>query len=119
MNTPEEVAMRVREQRRKAWWIGFVVGAATMLLALSLTGCSLAPTHYAVEVEHVSHPLVGWPFTDRYDEDELTQANGRVSWRTDNGAYLDAALGANLHNAGGFYGPRFTGTVRVGKEWKR
>lgn len=65
------------------------------------------------------HPLVGWPFTDRYDEDELTQANGRVSWRADNGAYLDAALGVNLHAAGGFYGPRFTGTVRVGKEWKR
>lgn len=120
METLDDTAAWIRENRRAAFWRGVVIGAATMLLLTTCVGCaSLAPTHYAVEVEHVSHPLVGWPFTDRYDEDELTQANGRVSWRADNGAYLDAALGVNLHAAGGFYGPRFTGTVRVGKEWKR
>jgi hypothetical protein len=87
---------------------------------LALTGCGVMPTHLRVEVEHVSHPLVGWPCTPQAgSEDGLSQLSGIAAWRGDH-AYAEAGLGYNLEgrNGGGIYGPALTGTVRVGYEWR-
>lgn len=140
MNDLDEMAAWSRENRRAAFWRGVVIGAAVMLLLTTCVGCA-APT-LLTEVEHVSHPLAGWPVEKQHEygvaltqyvgpsvyqvstyrmnrEDELTQLNALLHWEGA-GWYADAGLGYKLHgrNGGGFYGPAMTGTVRVGKEWR-
>jgi hypothetical protein len=87
-----------------------------LAISLTLTGCA---TSIRTEVEHVSHPLAGWPVSDRYTEDGLSQANVIVHWQKADW-YVDAGLGYNLkgRNGGGYYGPALTSTVRAGREWK-
>lgn len=87
--------------------------ATLILAALALTGCA---TSVKIEAEHVSHPLAGWPVSDRHTEDSLTQANVLLSWQR-KGWYVDAGIGENLDRSGGFYGPALTGTVRAGREF--
>ena len=89
---------------------------ALLLACLLMTGCA---THLVGELEHVSHPLVGWPVSNRLDEDALTQANLLLRWKFDHDrGYVDAGFGLNLqgNNGGGFYGPALTGTLRLGYE---
>jgi hypothetical protein len=89
-----------------------------ILAATSLTGCA-APS-VLVELEHVSHPLVGWPINPEDGvEDELTQVSTALRFRK-GGLYADAGLGLNLFGANGmgFYGPALTGTIRVGYEFR-
>lgn len=90
-----------------------------LLLVCLLTGCAAAPT-LRVELEHISHPLAGWPVErQKWSEDDVTQANALLHWER-GGWYADAGIGYNLQgrNGGGFYGPALTGTVRAGKEWR-
>jgi hypothetical protein len=84
-----------------------------------LTGCAALPTHVKVEVEHISHPLAGWPCSDKYTEDAVTEASTLAVWRSEH-LYLEAGVGYNLKgaNGSGFYGPALTGIVRAGAEIK-
>jgi hypothetical protein len=90
------------------------------LAALALTGCSLQPTVYRAELEHVSHPLAGAPFGPKNEEDSLGQATIVARWESGR-AYVEHGLGYNLkgRDGGGFYGPSLTYVGRVGFEFGR
>lgn len=94
---------------------------AVLAAALALTGCVSAPHSVSTEIEHVSHPLAGWPVSASNTEDALSQANVIARW--ENGrVYVEHGLGYNLQgrDGGGFYGPGLTYTGRVGvKLWER
>lgn len=86
---------------------------------LTLQACTtLAPSSYRVEVEHISHPLAGWPVSANNTEDGLSQANVIARW-THGRVYVENGLGYNLQgrNGGGFYGPALTYTGRIGVEF--
>jgi hypothetical protein len=90
-----------------------------LLLPLLLTGCAALPNRMRVEVEHVSHPLAGWPCGRQSgSEDGLSQVSAIAAWRGEH-AYMETGLGYNLEgiDGGGIHGPSFMGTVRVGYEW--
>lgn len=70
------------------------------------------------EYEHVSHPLAGWPFGAKGEEDALHQLN-TIGRCTRGRTYVEGAIGYKLTD-GGFYGPDLTGTLRVGVNlWKQ
>lgn len=81
-----------------------------LIAAYALSGC--ANTQYRAEWEHVSHPFAGEPFGPSSEEDWLDQLNV-CSQKRYGRIYGDACLGYRV-NDGGFYGPRLTGSVRVG-----
>jgi len=85
------------------------------IAALALTGCVSMPDRINAELEHVSHPLAGWPINASSNEDGLTQANLIARWQTGR-FYVEHGLGWNVQgqNGGGFYGPELTYTGRVG-----
>jgi hypothetical protein len=106
----------------------------TALLVCLLAGCvtrgpdfSGDQYHYRarphtvrVEIEHVSHPFMGFPFEPpTHEEDGLSQASLIAQWRSGR-AYFDLGAGYNLRgrNGGGISGPAFMGTVRVGYSWE-
>lgn len=90
---------------------------------LSAQGCALVPQSGALELEHISHPLVGYPLTEARDasgvgvEDGLSQLNLVAHWQLSPRLSIENALGWNLQgtNGGGFYGPSLTysGRIRV------
>lgn len=91
------------------------------LALTALTGCAALPDSARVEMEHVSHPLAGWPVSAKDTEDALNQANAILRWQRGR-VYVEQGLGYNLkgENGGGFYGPELTYTGRVGFEiWSR
>lgn len=91
------------------------------LIALSMTACSVMPTSARMELEHVSHPLAGWPVSANNTEDGLSQANVILHWQSGR-VYVENALGYNLQGAGGggFAGPGLTYTGRIGVQfWSR
>lgn len=95
--------------------------AALLAAALALTGCSVAPDRVSTELEHVSHPLAGWPVSASNTEDALTQVNIIARWQTGR-FYVEHGLGWNVQgeNGGGFYGPGLTYTGRIGVTlWNR
>lgn len=88
------------------------------LFALA-TGCvevTRLPDSGRLELEHVSHPLAGWPVSAANTEDALTQANLVLRWDVSKRVFIEQGLGYNIQgaNGGGFYGPAFTYTGRVG-----
>lgn len=94
---------------------------ASALALTALTGCSVLPDTARVEVEHISHPLAGWPVSADNAEDGLSQANVIARWQRGR-VYVEHGIGMNLQgeNGGGFYGPAMTYTGRVGIElWNR
>jgi hypothetical protein len=98
---------------------GDLVGILVMLLVFWLLG-GCAST-YKLEVEHISHPMVGPPFEGADQEDAVTQLVGLAGWGgVGSGPYVEAGLGANLRgsNGGGFYGPPLTFTARAGYVWR-
>lgn len=94
---------------------------ALLAAAIALTGCSVAPDSVSTELEHVSHPLAGWPVSASNTEDALTQVNIIARWQTGR-LYVEHGIGWNVQgeNGGGFYGPGLTYTGRVGVTlWNR
>jgi hypothetical protein len=92
-----------------------------LLIALSMTACSVMPTSARMELEHVSHPLAGWPVSANNTEDGLSQLNVIGHWQSGR-VYVEQGLGYNLQgeNGGGFYGPGLTYTGRIGVQfWSR
>lgn len=90
--------------------------------ALALGGCSaLGPTAGMLELEHISHPMVGTPVTSDQDqfgnrvEDGLTQVNLVLAWQLSPRLGVEQGLGWNVfgRNGGGFYGPGLTYSGRV------
>lgn len=96
--------------------------AAIILAAALLSACTtLQPDSVRAELDHISHPLAGWPVNASNNEDGLTQANVIARWQV-NRVYVEHGLGWNLQgeNGGGFYGPALTYTGRIGVElWSR
>lgn len=90
-----------------------------MSAIVSLSGCMLVPDAARLEVEHVSHPLAGPPFGPANEEDGLSQFNVIGRWQGEQW-YIEQGFGLNLEgrNGGGFKGPPFTYTGRVGIEFK-
>jgi hypothetical protein len=86
-----------------------------LLIALSMTGCAVIPDSTRLELEHVSHPLAGWPVSANNTEDGLSQVNLIGHWQSGR-VYVEQGLGYNLQgeNGGGFYGPELTYTGRIG-----
>jgi hypothetical protein len=86
-----------------------------LLIALSMTGCAVIPDSTRLELEHVSHPLAGWPVSANNTEDGLSQVNLITHWQSGR-VYVEQGLGYNLQgeNGGGFYGPELTYTGRIG-----
>jgi hypothetical protein len=95
---------------------------AFLALTVALTSaCTALPSGARLEVEHVSHPLAGWPVSAKNTEDGLSQANAILRWQRGR-TYVEQGLGYNLkgENGGGFYGPELTYTARFGVElWSR
>jgi hypothetical protein len=92
-----------------------------LLIALSMTGCAVMPDSTRLELEHVSHPLAGWPVSANNTEDGLSQLNVIGHWQSGR-VYVEQGLGYNLQgeNGGGFYGPGLTYTGRIGVQfWSR
>jgi hypothetical protein len=92
-----------------------------LILAVLLSGCAIAPNSARVELEHVSHPLAGWPVSANNTEDGLSQLNVIGHWQSGR-VYVEQGLGYNLQgeNGGGFYGPGLTYTGRIGVQfWSR
>jgi hypothetical protein len=92
-----------------------------LLIALSMTGCAVIPDSTRLELEHVSHPLAGWPVSANNTEDGLSQVNLIGHWQSGR-VYVEQGLGYNLQgeNGGGFYGPGLTYTGRIGVQfWSR
>lgn len=92
-----------------------------LLIVVACSGCSVMPTSLRAEVEHVSHPLAGWPVSADNTEDGLSQVNVIAHWQRGH-VYIENGLGYNLQGAGGggFYGPALTYTGRIGVEiWAR
>lgn len=95
--------------------------AATAALALALSGCMSLPTSVSGEIEHVSHPLAGWPVSASNTEDGLSQFNLIARWQSGR-VYVEHGLGLNLQgrDGGGFVGPGLTYTGRIGVAlWSR
>lgn len=84
-----------------------------ILACVLLAAC--APQRMRVGIDHVSHPLVGWPFSPASDEDAITEARVALEWQR-GCAYFAAGVGVNLYgrNGSGFYGPPLTGNVSTG-----
>jgi hypothetical protein len=84
----------------------------------ALTGCSVVPDKAGVELFHASHPLAGPPFGPTSEEDSLDILQGTTRWQRGR-VYGEIGLGYKLKD-GGFYGPDFTFTGRVGVElWSK
>lgn len=91
--------------------------ALIAVAALAFTGCAvLKPQAVQAELEHISHPLAGWPAGGKYDEDSLTQVNTLLRWDI-GGVTVENGLGYVVKD-GGFYGPRLTYTGRISKEFR-
>jgi hypothetical protein len=90
------------------------LSAAILLATLFLPGCA-TPASVRAEVEHVSHPLAGWPVSAANSEDGLSQLNVIGHWQSGR-VYVEHGLGWNMdgRNGGGFYGPGLTYTGRIG-----
>ena len=89
-----------------------------MLFAFALlpliTGCA----NYAfVEAAETSHPLAGRPFGDPSEEDCARRVNAGLGREWPSGWYAEAAAGYKLKRCG-FFGPRLTGDVRVGRRFR-
>lgn len=85
---------------------------AALASALALVGCStVAPTHAVGGVQHISHPLAGWPFGPVTEEDTLDQVCGGLLWvreRPNGGeVIIDQRLCQKLRD-GGFFGPKLS-----------
>jgi hypothetical protein len=94
---------------------------ALLLAITTLPACSALPTSVRAELEHVSHPMAGWPVSANNTEDGLSQANVIARWQKGH-VYVENGLGYNLQgrDGGGFYGPAVTYTGRIGVElWSR
>jgi hypothetical protein len=88
-------------------------------LLMFCSGCAtFAPDASRIEIEHVSHPLAGYPSGARAEEDGLTQVNALARWKSGR-FYVEQGIGYNLkgRDGGGFYGPGLTYTGRVGIEF--
>src|SRR5688572_10945934 len=89
-----------------------IAAALSLLVGTSCTGCSTngvtaLPGYSGIEIEHISHPLAGFPFGPANEEDALSHLNGFVGW-TKGRMYSEVTLGYSLADSG-FYGPRLTG----------
>lgn len=84
---------------------------AAALAALLLSGC----TTVSVEMEHISHPLAGWPVGPSSEEDWVHTV-GIVGRKEYGRWYVEQGLGYNVagRDGGGFVGPGLTYTGRVG-----
>lgn len=89
--------------------------AVILAAALLTAGCAALPTGARVEVEHISHPLAGWPCGPKLEEDALTQVNALAVWRKGN-SFVETGLGYKIASQG-FYGPALTFTARAGHEF--
>lgn len=89
-------------------------GVSALLL---LTAC--ATPALRVEVDHISHPMAGWPCGPANEEAQLTQLNALLHWQR-GGWYADAGIGWKLaeKTQWDFVGPKLTGTVRIGREFR-
>lgn len=95
--------------------------AMIVLAALTLGGCSVMPDKAGITLDHISHPLAGWPVSASNTEDGLTQVNALVRWQKGR-VYVESGLGYNIQgrDGGGFYGPAVTYTGRIGVDlWCR
>jgi hypothetical protein len=86
---------------------------AVLAIAVTLAGCA---SGVRLEAEHVSHPFAGRPFSDRTEEDSLTQVNALLEWQR-HGWFIESGLGYRVRD-GGFYGPPLTFTVRAGRRFE-
>lgn len=86
------------------------------LIVVACSGCAAMPDSAGAELEHVSHPLAGWPVSANNTEDGLSQLNAYARWHFGTRGYIEQAIGYNLQGegGGGFYGPALTYTGRVG-----
>jgi len=92
-----------------------------ILAALALGGCAAMPDRAGLELEHVSHPLAGWPVSANNTEDGLSQVNAMLKWKRGR-VYMEQGIGYNLQgrDGGGFYGPSLMYTGRIGVDlWCR
>jgi hypothetical protein len=92
-----------------------------LMVAMSMTACSVMPTSARMELEHVSHPLAGWPVSANNTEDALSQVSVIGHWQSGR-VYVENGLGWNLQGAdgAGFKGPGLTYTGRIGIQfWSR
>lgn len=95
------------------------------LLALSVSGCALAPNTVRTEVDHLSH--IGQHFGANQTNEGAEYAEVIARWQL-RGAYIDVGQGYNLSAGmgpgysmvcpGGICGPRELTTVAVGYEWR-
>lgn len=106
------------ERCARARAIGQAVVLLVALILLSqLGGCSaMRPTGATVELEHVSHPLAGWPTGPSNEEDGLSQVSGLLEWDIA-GFRLQQGLGYKLEQ-GGFKGPELTYTGRISRTFR-
>ena len=91
---------------------------AIIATTIALAGCSHLES-IRIEEEHVSHPFAGPPFGPSNEEDALDHVEILGRYVFEHNLYIDMGLGYKLADEG-LYGPKLTGTVRVGGYlWKR
>lgn len=91
---------------------------ATIITAVSLTGCAAMPDSVLFEGGHTSHASAGVPFGPANEEAGFTNLGAMLRWRGENGAYLDIGEMWNVQgrNGGGFKGPAEIFQMRFGVE---
>ena len=89
----------------------------TLILLLS-SACAVIPEGGRLGWSHISHPFAGPPFGPTNEEDSLDTIEMTGAWYGPKNTYVEIGLGYKLSD-GGFYGPKLTGIVRAGIEFKR
>lgn len=84
---------------------------------VGLGGCSVMggvcdEAQVNLQYTHISHPLAGWPFGEKSEEDAVHSV-GPLARCTRGRGYLEGGVGWKVKESG-FYGPELTGTLNVG-----
>lgn len=79
------------------------------------TSSAIVPDAIRAEVEHISHPLAGFPLNA--DKEDAVSTVGVVARWTRGHFYVEQGLGYKIDRSG-FNGPDMTYAGRIGYEWR-
>lgn len=104
-----------------------MIRASALLLALSLSGCALAPNTVRLEAEHVSHLTQHAPFSANPTNYGYQDIGVVAHWNVFKGAFAELREAYSISKVdrdvdftcyGALAGPKEIFTAKVGYEWR-